>query len=91
MHVNRNVARATNQAVSCQLPTHAVRIRAQVRPCGICGGQSGTGAGFLRAIRVSLPLIPPAAHYRLSAGVDTVGQIVAGVPGGHSPSPRPQT
>jgi hypothetical protein len=29
-------------------------------PCGICGGQSGAGAGFLRVLRFPLPIfIPP--------------------------------
>jgi hypothetical protein len=27
--------------------------------CGVYGGQSGTGAGFLRVIRFLLPIIPP--------------------------------
>jgi hypothetical protein len=32
------------------------RVRAA---CGVCGGQSGTGAGFLRVLRFPLPIIPP--------------------------------
>jgi hypothetical protein len=43
--------RAIAQAVSRRLPTAAARVRDQVRLCGICGGQSGTGAGFLRVLR----------------------------------------
>jgi hypothetical protein len=38
--------RAIAQAVSRWLPTAAARIRSQVKSCGICGGQSGIGAGF---------------------------------------------
>jgi hypothetical protein len=38
---------AIAQAVSRWLPTAAARVRARVRSCGICGGQSGTRAGFL--------------------------------------------
>jgi hypothetical protein len=34
--------RAIAQAVSHWLPTVSVRVRS----CGICGGQSGSGAGF---------------------------------------------
>jgi hypothetical protein len=38
--------------------------RAQVRSCGICGGQGGTGAGFFRVLRFPLPiLIPPTAPH----------------------------
>jgi hypothetical protein len=54
--------RVRAQVVSRRLPTAATRVRAQVRSCGICGGQSCTGAGFLRVLRVPLPiLIPPIA------------------------------
>jgi hypothetical protein len=56
----RNIA----QAVSRRLPTAAARVRSQVRWCGICGGQSETGEGFLRALRFPLLiLIPPNAPY----------------------------
>jgi hypothetical protein len=45
----------------------ASRVRAQVRSCGIFGGQSGTGAGFLRGLRFHLPiLIPPIAPHSSS-------------------------
>jgi hypothetical protein len=34
----------------------------------ICGGQSGTGVGFLRVLRFPLPiLIPPTAPHSLSS------------------------
>jgi hypothetical protein len=56
--------RAVAQAVSCRLPTAAARVRAQVRSCGICGGQSGTGVGFHQIIRFPLTiLIPPTAPH----------------------------
>jgi hypothetical protein len=34
------------QAVSRRPLTAEARVRARVNPCGICGGQSGTGIGF---------------------------------------------
>jgi hypothetical protein len=46
------------QTISRRLPTAAVRDRAQVRSCEICGGQSATGAGFLRVLLFPLPIIP---------------------------------
>jgi hypothetical protein len=49
---------AVAQAVSRRLRTTAARVRAQVRSRGICGGQSSTGAGFLRVFQLSLPIIP---------------------------------
>jgi hypothetical protein len=56
------IGRAIAQAVSRWLPTAAVRLRAQVWSCGICGGQSGAGAGFLPVLLCPLPIfIPPIA------------------------------
>jgi hypothetical protein len=37
--------RVKTQAVSRWLPTAAAWVRARVRLCGICGGQSGIGTG----------------------------------------------
>jgi hypothetical protein len=34
------------QIVSRRPLTAEARVRARVNPCGICGGQSGTGTGF---------------------------------------------
>jgi hypothetical protein len=50
---------AIAQAVSRQLPTGAVQVRAQVRSCGISGEQSGTGAGFPWVLRFPLPILIP--------------------------------
>jgi hypothetical protein len=50
------------QAVSRWLLTAATRVRARVWSCGICGGQNGAGAGFLRVLQFPLPIcIPPIA------------------------------
>jgi hypothetical protein len=51
--------RAIAHAVSRWLPTAAARVRSRVSS-GICGGQSGAGAGFLLVLRFPLPIfIPP--------------------------------
>jgi hypothetical protein len=50
--------RAVAQEVRRWLPTAAARVRVRAG-CGVCGGQSGTGAGFLRVFRFPLPIIPP--------------------------------
>jgi hypothetical protein len=53
---------AIAQGVSRRLPIAAARVRARVRSSEICGGQSDTGAGFLRVLRFPLPIfIPPIA------------------------------
>jgi hypothetical protein len=40
------VGRAMAQAVSRWPLTAEAQVRSRVDPCGICGGQIGTGAGF---------------------------------------------
>jgi hypothetical protein len=50
---------AIAQAVSRRLPTAVAGVRTQVRSCGICDGQSGTGKGFLRVLRFPLPILIP--------------------------------
>jgi hypothetical protein len=47
-----------SSAVRRWIPTAAARVRVRAA-CGVCGGQSGTGAGFLRVLRFPLPIIPP--------------------------------
>jgi hypothetical protein len=50
-------------AVSRWLSTSAAHVLAQVKPYGICGEQSDTGASFLRELRFSVPIIPPTAPH----------------------------
>jgi hypothetical protein len=55
-----SLGRAIAQAVSRWLLTAAVRVRSRVRSCGICGGQSRSGAGFLLVLRLPPAIfIPP--------------------------------
>jgi hypothetical protein len=46
VRLNENVGRAMAQAVSRRPLTSEARVRSRVSPCGIYGGQSGTGTGF---------------------------------------------
>jgi hypothetical protein len=56
---NAGPSRAIAQAVRRWLPTAAARVRVRVQAaCGVCGGQSGTGAGSLRVLQFPLPIIP---------------------------------
>jgi hypothetical protein len=83
------IGRAVSQFVCRWLPTAAARVRSQVKSCGICDGQSGTGVGFVRLLRIPLPsLIPPTA---LTSGAGTIGQLVADVPSGLSLTPPQDT
>jgi hypothetical protein len=41
-----NTGRAIGQVVSRRLLTADALVRSRGNPCGICGGQSGTGTGF---------------------------------------------
>jgi hypothetical protein len=66
--------RVIAQAVSRWLPTAAARVRFQVRSYGICGGQSGTGAGFLRALRFPLP-IPHSTDCSIIIIIDHTGLV----------------
>jgi hypothetical protein len=60
--------RAIAEAVSRWLPTAAARVQSQVWSSGICDGQSGAGAGFLRVLRFPLPIfIPPIAPQSTSS------------------------
>jgi hypothetical protein len=69
------LGRATAQAVSRWLPTAAARIRVRVWSSGICGGQSGAGAGFHGVLRFPLPIfIPPNSPLSQSVGAGTIGQ-----------------
>jgi hypothetical protein len=62
MPIYIHLGRAIAQTVSRWLPTAAARVRSRVWSSKICGGQSGAGAGFLRALRFPLPIfIPPIA------------------------------
>jgi hypothetical protein len=85
------VGRAVAQVVSHRIPTAAAQVRAQVRPCVICGGQSGTGAGFFPSTSVS----PANSHStdcsHSSSEAGTTGQLVADVPSGLSLTPHQET
>jgi hypothetical protein len=72
----------TAHEVSRRFPTAAFRVRA----CGICGGQSGIGAGFLRVFRLPLPILI-LLHTHPSFGAGRICQILADIPRGLSPTP----
>jgi hypothetical protein len=42
---------------SSELLTAAARVRSQFKSCGICGGKSGIGEGFLRVLWFPLPIL----------------------------------
>jgi hypothetical protein len=65
-----SLGRAMTQVVSRLPLTAEARFRARVNPCGICGGQSGTGTGFSPSSSV-FPcqyIIPPSLSKLISSG-----------------------
>jgi hypothetical protein len=64
--------RAVAQAVRRWLPTAAARVRVRAA-CGVCGGQSGTGVGFLRVLRFFLPIFPLISPSSYSPRAGTIG------------------
>jgi hypothetical protein len=78
---------AIAQALSRWLPTAADRVRTRVSSCGIWGGQSGAGAGFLRVLRFPLPIfispISPQSPSSIIWGLYN-SPVVAAVPSGLS-------
>jgi hypothetical protein len=72
---------AMAQAVSCWPLTMEACVRAQVIPCGICGGLSGTGTGFAPSSSV-LPCqyhSTMALHTRISPRKRTIDPLEATV------------
>jgi hypothetical protein len=88
INFNRYESRDVAQAVSRWLPTAAARVRVRAA-CGVCSGQSGTGAGFLRVLRFPLPIIPPILHHHNHPGLAQIGLLVVAVPSGPSWTPPP--
>jgi hypothetical protein len=88
--IKTKVGRGIAQAVSRWFPTAAARIRARVWSCGICGGQSVAETGFLRVLRLPLPiLISPIAPQSPSSMIWGWynRSIVTAVPSGLSLTP----
>jgi hypothetical protein len=58
------------QAVSRRPLNAEARVRARINPCEICGGQSGTGAGFSPTSSVlrCQHIIPPSLSKLISSG-----------------------
>jgi hypothetical protein len=63
-----SLGRAMAQAVSRRHLTAEAWFRSRVSPCGICGGQSGTGTGFFpQELRFSpVNFIQPVLHHRFA-------------------------
>jgi hypothetical protein len=84
-----SVGRAIAHETSRRLLTATDWVRNQVRSFGIGGAQYGTGTGFFRVLRFTLPIvIPPTAPHSSSiilAG--TIDDLVTDVPSGFGLTP----
>jgi hypothetical protein len=70
---------------SSHISTASARVQCKFKLCGICGGQSGTGAVLFRALQFSLQFsFYRIIHTHLSSGACTIGQLVADVTSGLS-------
>jgi hypothetical protein len=85
---NEYFGRAIVQSVSRRLLTAAARVRARAE-FWVCGGQSGTGAGFFRVLRFPLPTIPSVSPSSQSPGAGTIGPLGAAVTNGPNRTPLP--
>jgi hypothetical protein len=75
------LGRAIAEEVSRWLPTAADRVPARVWSSGICGGQSGSGLGFLRVLQFPMPIfIPPNSPSAKWPGAGTIDQLATDVP-----------
>jgi hypothetical protein len=65
-----SIGRAMAQDVSRRPLTAEARVRARINPCGICGGQNGTGTGFSQSSSVlpSQYIISPSLSKLISSG-----------------------
>jgi hypothetical protein len=57
--LHAKLGRSIAQAASRWLTNATARVRAGLWSCRICGGESGAGAGFLRALRFPLSIFIP--------------------------------
>jgi hypothetical protein len=64
--ISEMIGRDVAQAVSRRLPISTAQVPARLRSCGIFGGHSRTGAGFLRILHFPLPMIPPITQHSSS-------------------------
>jgi hypothetical protein len=86
--------RAIAQAVSRRLATAAARVKTQIRLCGICCGQNGTGTVFFEYFSFPCQFSFHRLlhiHHHLPFGTSTIGQLMADVPSGLSFTPHQET
>jgi hypothetical protein len=68
IYLRVHTGRAMAQVVSRRPLTAEALVRARVSPCGVCGGQSGTGTCFPPSSSVSpVNIIPPSLSKLISS------------------------